>query len=78
MLIKKNKKRKEEKKRRHTWAWWKKEGVEERREERERERERDVGVFYIRGGRRRRGTSIVKWGILVFLLGYFTDIFSYG
>ena len=42
----------------------------------ERKKERDVDVCYIRGRRRKRrkgGSSVVKWGILVFLLGYFTD-----
>jgi hypothetical protein len=39
----------------------------------------DVDVFYIkrwqrrRRKRRRRGTFVMKWGILVFLLGHFTD-----
>jgi hypothetical protein len=43
------------------------------------EKERDVDVFYIRGRRRRRTSlSVVKWGILVFLLVYFTDGFIDG
>jgi hypothetical protein len=35
----------------------------------------DVGVFIKREERRRRrrGASVMKWEILVFLLGYFTD-----
>jgi hypothetical protein len=35
----------------------------------------DVDVFYIKGWqrRRRRGACVMKWGILIFLLGHFTD-----
>jgi hypothetical protein len=36
----------------------------------------DVDVFYIKGWqrrRRRRGAFVMKWGILNFLLGHFTD-----
>jgi hypothetical protein len=52
------------------------EDKESRREEKRREeKERDFDVFYIRGRRRRRkrGLFVMKWGILVFLLGHFTD-----
>jgi hypothetical protein len=50
------------------------------RREEKRKKKRDVDVFYIRGrGRRRwrrRGMSVVKWDILVFLFGYFTADFT--
>ena len=53
----------ENKKKRSSWGEkWKK--------------EMDVDVFYIKGWqrrRRRRGTFVMKWGILIFLLGHFTD-----
>jgi len=57
----------ENKKKRSSWGEkWKK--------------EMDVDVFYIKGWqrrrrrrRRRRGAFVMKWGILVFLLGHFTD-----
>ena len=44
--------------------------------EEKRKKEMDVGVFIKREERRRRrrrGASVMKWEILVFLLGYFTD-----
>jgi len=67
MLIKKNWK---EKRKRDEKTYLQ---VEEKR--RERKKEMDVGVFIKREERRRRrrGASVMKWEILVFLLGYFTD-----
>jgi len=81
MLIKRIEKRKEEERRRHTCVWRRKEKKRSIWGEK-RKKERDIGVFHIRErGRRRRKrreTSVMKWRILVFLLGYFTDGFTNG
>jgi hypothetical protein len=73
MLIKKTEKRKEKMRRRHIWEW-RRRGVEERRE---RKKEMDVDIFYIRGRRRNKrggeGSFVVKWGII--FIGIFYQMF---
>ena len=58
----------------HIWAWRRKEGVEERREEKRRERN---GYWcFLHMGKKKKNKeapSVVKLGILGFLLGRFTD-----
>jgi len=64
--------------RRHTWAWRRREVVEERREE----KQMDTDIFLHMGEKKKKKKKgdgfVVKLGILDFLLGCFTDGFIEG